>query len=188
MPDATTTRPARQNRKRKNADDPGKQKESHTVSQCTMRNLPWTYFHLVLVTPSALASTSTCISTSTCTQTQTQTQLQTPSATTQQDMTPLVASPLLTAALRTYLGTMGSAIAVDILKTQGRSVWIRIPGPDARGVRAALSNWVGSADAEDVLGGGEAGRVRVAWRVVAWSGVLGVVVVGGGGDGRDMFG
>jgi ribonuclease P/MRP protein subunit POP8 len=62
-------------------------------------------------------------------------------------------------------------------------VWIRIPRRDARGVRAAVSGWVGSCEGEDVGEGEGGGRVQVAWRVVGEScGVLGLA-----GDGGDVF-
>ena len=69
----------------------------------------------------------------------------------------------------------------------GRDAWIRVPRQDARGFRAALSGWVGSAERENVPGGDEGeggGRVRVAWRVKGESGT----VLGIGGEGGDVFG
>lgn len=78
---------------------------------------------------------------------------------------------------------MGAAIPVDILKTTGRDVWIRVPRQDAKGVQAALSSWVGSVEGENVGCGG--GRVGVMWKVDGQSGVLRLV---GDGDGRDVFG
>lgn len=66
-------------------------------------------------------------------------------------------------------------------------MWIRIQREDARGLRAALSSWQGSCDAEKIPGVEEVGgRVKVAWRVVSEeASVLGVHE---GADGRGMFG
>lgn len=142
-----------------------KEKEAHILQQITFRNPPWTYFHLTLVISPCSFSSSTS------------------------DLSPLVLSPLLTSALRAYLGTTGAAIPIDILKTAGCNVWIRVPRQDARGLRAALSSWAGSVEGADV-GFGVRGRVGVAWKVGAQSGVLGLLGGGGVGmgDGRDVFG
>ena len=87
---------------------------------------------------------------------------------------------------------MGAAVPIDILKTEGRSVWIRVPRQDARGVRAALTSWAGSVEGADV-GLGVGGRVGVTWKIGGQSGVLGLLVGSGSGmvgvgDGRDVFG
>lgn len=76
---------------------------------------------------------------------------------------------------------MGTAIPVDILKTAGRDVWIRVPRQDVRGVRAALGSWIGRVEGEDV--GVEGGKVGVAWKVLGGAGVL-----GGMGGGEEVFG
>ncbi|EUC43191.1 hypothetical protein COCMIDRAFT_38863 [Bipolaris oryzae ATCC 44560] len=153
MPDAATPKPASK-----------PEKPAHILHQTTLRKPTWSYLHLTLTSPSFPSSTSSASTT-------------TPTT----DISPLLISPLLTSALRAYLGTMGAAIPVDILKTAGREVWIRVPRQDVRGVKAALGSWVGRVEGEDV--GGEAGRVGVAWRVVGGAGVL-----GGMGDGGEVFG
>ncbi|EUC33471.1 hypothetical protein COCCADRAFT_96051 [Bipolaris zeicola 26-R-13] len=137
---------------------PKLEKPAHILQQTTFRKPTWSYLHLALTSPSFPPATS-------------------PPTT---DISPLLISPLLTSALRTYLGTMGAAIPIDILKTAGREVWIRVPRQDVRGVRAALGSWVGRVEGEDV--GVEAGRVGVAWRVLGGAGVL-----GGMGDGSEVF-
>lgn len=60
---------------------------------------------------------------------------------------------------------------MDILKSEGRDVWIRFPSRDARGVRAGLSSWTGKV-----------GGVGVSWRV------RGEGLGGGDGDGGEVFG
>jgi ribonuclease P/MRP protein subunit POP8 len=136
----------------------------HILHHSTFRKPTWTYFRLSLITPSATTANTTAPSSA---------------------IDPLTVSPLLMSALNTYLGMTGAAIPVDILKTQGREVWVRVPRQDARGVRAALSGWVGSCDGDSVPGVGSAGRVKVAWRVVEEAETLFGAVAG---DGGDLFG
>jgi ribonuclease P/MRP protein subunit POP8 len=95
------------------------------------------------------------------------------------DLDALTVSTLLLQPLTAYLGTMGSAIPIDILHTQGRSAYVRIPRQDARAFQAGLSGWIGSCDAGSVPGVEEGGRVRVAWRVVVEGGSLGLLRGGG---------
>ncbi|KAF9701816.1 hypothetical protein EKO04_000087 [Ascochyta lentis] len=146
-----------------------KEKEAHIVHQTTFRKPAWSYFHLTLITPGTAArQPSNSIA---------------PSETDRIDA--LTVSTLLSQPLTAYLGTTGSAIPIDILHTDGRSAYIRIPRQDARGFRAALSGWIGGCDAGSVPGAEEGGgRVRVAWRVVAEGGSLGLLR--GGGD--EVFG
>lgn len=61
----------------------------------------------------------------------------------------------LTAALSSFLGLHGSAIAFDILKLEGQDVWIRVQAEDRAAVVAATGGWVNGA--------------REGWRVVGWS-------------------
>lgn len=83
----------------------------------------------------------------------------------------MLVSQLLTQALASYLGLMGAAVPIDILKIEGREVWIRVDRQDARSVRAGLGSWAGK------VGGG-----NVGWRIYG-EGVGGVV-----GTGEDVFG
>ena len=88
--------------------------------------------------------------------------------------------------MRSYLGTTGAAIPIDLLKVEhGCGVYVRFPRQDARPLRAGVSSWVGSCEGEDVPGCEGMGRVKVAWRVKGESAVLGGIV---GGDGMEMFG
>ncbi|KAF2033545.1 hypothetical protein EK21DRAFT_58655 [Setomelanomma holmii] len=144
----------------------------HILHQSTFRRPTWSYFHLTLITPSSLATTTSQTPTS-------------PSQSSSADIDPITISPLLTQALRDYLGTTGAAIPIDILKTCGQDVWIRVPRQDARAVRAGLSTWIGACDGEQIPGVGGEGRLRVAWRVVGEAGtVLGVC----GGKTAELFG
>jgi ribonuclease P/MRP protein subunit POP8 len=61
----------------------------------------------------------------------------------------------LTAALTTFLGLHGSAIAFDILKLEPeeRSVWVRVPAEDRAAVIASVSGWVGSKGESWKVGG-----------------------------------
>jgi len=77
------------------------------------------------------------------------------------DLDEISARAYLTLALQQYLGLSGTAISVDILKVEGRDVWIRAPSEDEVAVTASLSQWIGSKD--------------LAWRIQqrgAWLGAL----------------
>ena len=89
------------------------QREAATTA-FTLRNPPYAYFHLSLRSLSSQAS---------------------------QDLDEITARSYLTAALQQYLGLTGTSIPVDILKTDGASVWIRVPRDDEAAVAAAVSQW-----------------------------------------------
>lgn len=167
MPDAPAPNtkaptPTQDAKKRKRKD-----KEPHILHQTTFRRPSWSYFHLSLITPGTAAQPSTS----------------TASAETH-NIDALTVSSLLLQPLTAYLGTTGAAVPVDIIHTQGRGAYVRIPRQDARGFHAALSGWVGGCDAGSVPGVDGGGKVRVAWRVVAEGGSLGLL----GGAGEDVFG
>ena len=84
----------------------------------TLSNLPYTYFHLSLIT--SAASNNALI-----------------------PLDVLMARTYMTSALQQYLGLTGTAIPVDILKHDGNDVWIRMPREDSQAVQGALSQWVG---------------------------------------------
>ena len=86
----------------------------------TIRNPPFTYLHLTLLT----STISVPISNS-------------------PPIDILTARAHLTSALNQFLGITGTAIPVDFLKVEGRDVWIRISREDAAAVVGALSQWVG---------------------------------------------
>ncbi|KAF1961267.1 hypothetical protein CC80DRAFT_589669 [Byssothecium circinans] len=159
-------------KKRKRKDHP------NILHTTTIRNPQWTYFHLILTLPSPppLSTTTTTIPS-----------LDAPTL-----------STLLTPPLTSYLGLTGASIPIDILCIAGLETHIRIPRDDAKAFRAALSSWTGSVDADLVPGcegGGDRdrdrdrwGKVRVSWRVGGEAAGLGLLLGGGAGDGRDLFG
>jgi ribonuclease P/MRP protein subunit POP8 len=102
----------------------------------TLRKAPYSYFHLSL---RSLIATS-----------------QAP-----HDLDEISVRSYLTLALQQYLGLSGTAISIDILKVEGRDVWIRVPSEDEVALAASLSQWTGSKD--------------LAWRIEqrgAWLGAL----------------
>lgn len=118
-PSAATTTPSKRKRT---------EKTPHILHQATLRNPPWTYFHLTLLTPTTATTTSS----------------ESP------PLDALTVSTLLLQPLTSYLGTTGAAIPIDILHTRGRSAWIRVPRRDARAFRAGVSGWVGGSEGEKV--------------------------------------
>lgn len=145
-----------------------KEKETHILHQTTFRKPTWSYFHLSLVTPGTAALSSAAAAASS----------------QARDIDALTVSALLLQPLTAYLGTTGAAVPVDILHTQGRDAYVRLPRQDARGFRAGLSGWIGGYDAGSIPGVKEGGRVNVAWRVVAEGGSLGLLR----GTGEELFG
>ncbi|KAL8917041.1 MAG: hypothetical protein Q9172_005994 [Xanthocarpia lactea] len=86
----------------------------------TIRHLPWTYLHLILISASQITATAT-----------------------DAELDILTARTYLTSALQQFLGITGTAIPVDFLKVEGREVWIRVPRDDSAVVVSALSGWIG---------------------------------------------
>ena len=119
---------------------------SHPVhGSLTIRNPPYTYLNLILLTSTPSSSSS------------------------QPPLDILTARTYLTSALSQYLGLTGTAIPIDFLKVEGRSVWIRVPREDGVALVGALSQWVGKEG-------------DVSWRVKAKGEWLGCVVAGNGDD------
>lgn len=58
----------------------------------------------------------------------------------------------IVAALSQFLGLHGAAISFDILKTEGTTVWVRVPADDRQAFLAAVGGWVS--------GKGEGWRVK----------------------------
>ncbi|QSZ35644.1 hypothetical protein DSL72_008514 [Monilinia vaccinii-corymbosi] len=79
----------------------------------------------------------------------------------------ITAKSYITSALTQFLGLHGSALAIDILKTEGKDVWIRVMREDASAVVAALGGWVKG------LGSGDG---QVGWRVKGRGNWLGGLV------------
>ena len=102
------------------ADSPGQtkrkrsEKSSTPVTQFTIRNPPWSYIQLSLIT-------------------------NTPNY----QLDALTAHLHLRAALSQFLGLHGTAIPIDILKLHDSDVHIRVPREDASAVVIAVGGWVG---------------------------------------------
>jgi ribonuclease P/MRP protein subunit POP8 len=92
------------------------EKTSSTVTQFTIRNPPWSYLQLSLITNSA-----------------------------NYQLDALTAHLHLRAALSQFLGLHGTAIPIDILKLHNNDVHVRVPSEDASAVVIAVGGWVGKA-------------------------------------------
>ena len=90
-------------------------KPSATLRRITIRDPPFTYLHLSLLT----------------------------SSTSPPPLDILTARLHLNSAISQFLGITGSAIPIDFLKVEGRDVWVRVPREDAAAVVGALSRWIG---------------------------------------------
>ncbi|KAH8702554.1 hypothetical protein BGW36DRAFT_424826 [Talaromyces proteolyticus] len=133
-----------------------------TTRRITARNPPWTYLKLQLITEPI---------------------------TRRVHLDALTARTHLSAALAQFLGLMGTAVSIDILKIEDENgvLWIRVPREDGAAVVAAVSSWVGSSTTSSGRGGvGEEEEWEeggaVAWRVLAKGNFLGAVAHGSGGD------
>ncbi|TKA24100.1 hypothetical protein B0A50_06840 [Salinomyces thailandicus] len=100
--------------------------KNHVLNQFTIRSPPWAYVHLQHLSP--------------------------PGGGTNLDA--VTAHLHLSAALSQFLGLHGTAIPTDIMKLEGREVWIRIPAEDKTALIAAVGGWVS--------GKGEGWRVKGA--------------------------
>ena len=92
-----------------------------SLQSITIRNPPYTYLHLSLITSA-------------------------PSSSSDSKLAPidiLTARTHVTSALSQFLGLTGTAIPIDFLKLDGRNVWIRVPREDGSAVVGALSQWAG---------------------------------------------
>lgn len=89
----------------------------------TLRNPPYTYFHLLTTTHTNGSTT----------------------ASNPPSLDEITLRTHLTSALNQYLGITGTAIPIDIFKveTVTGEAWVRIPRGDESAVVAALSQWVG---------------------------------------------
>jgi ribonuclease P/MRP protein subunit POP8 len=70
----------------------------------------------------------------------------------------------LTSALTQFLGLTGSAIPIDILKVDGRDIWIRMAKDDLNALISAVGGWVGGGD-----------EFGVGWRVKGSGNWLGAI-------------
>ena len=101
---------SQKNKRKKN------QKPSSTISQFTIRNPPWAYVHLSLISASSNATA---------------------------ELDALTAHLQLRAALSQFLGLHGTAIPIDILKLEANNVYIRVPREDSSALVIAVGSWVG---------------------------------------------
>ncbi|KAH0069982.1 hypothetical protein KCU96_g17146, partial [Aureobasidium melanogenum] len=92
------------------------EKASSNVTQFTIRNPPWSYLQLSLITNSP-----------------------------NYQLDALTAHLHLRAALSQFLGLHGTAIPIDILKLHNNDVHIRVPREDASALVVAVGGWVGKA-------------------------------------------
>lgn len=84
----------------------------------------------------------------------------------------------LTATLSRFLGHMGAATPVDILKIDQQHVWVRVPTDNTRAVHEALSSWVSNQS-----GTGDGSGLR--WIIKGRDDWL--VRLAGGQGGQDLF-
>ncbi|KAK5730111.1 hypothetical protein LTR15_000045 [Elasticomyces elasticus] len=89
--------------------------KNQTLSQFTISDPPWSYIHLQHLVSTGPATTN---------------------------LDAVTAHLHITAALTQFLGLHGAAIPIDILKTEGAEVWIRIPAQDHSTLLAAVGGWV----------------------------------------------
>ncbi|GAB7340714.1 hypothetical protein MBLNU457_7100t1 [Dothideomycetes sp. NU457] len=102
-----------------------KQSKPVILTHFTIRNPPWTYLHLSLLTPTTLRTANE------------------PPATNNSSLDAITVQMHLHSALRQFLGLHGTAIPFDVLKIDGHDTWVRLPREDASAVVAALGGWVG---------------------------------------------
>ncbi|KIL91012.1 hypothetical protein FAVG1_05708 [Fusarium avenaceum] len=94
--------------------------KSHDILTCTIKEPPFSYAHLELIT-NALSSSSVTLD-------------------------DLSLRSYCTAACRQFLGTTGAAISTDILKVENNHAWVRVPRPDLGSFAAAITAWRGTSD------------------------------------------
>lgn len=123
LPDAseTTTKPTQPTQQTSTTSNKKKRKKRtpkpHILNQLTLRQPPWSYIRLQHLTSSP----------------------QPP------DLDAVTAHLHLNAALSQFLGLHGAAIPFDILKFEGRDVWIRLPHEDSSALIAAVGGWVSTS-------------------------------------------
>ncbi|EKJ72261.1 hypothetical protein NXS19_012552 [Fusarium pseudograminearum] len=95
--------------------------KSHDILTCTIKEPPFSYAHLELVTDVPSSSSSVTLD-------------------------DLSLKSYCTTALRQFLGTTGAAVSIDILKVENNHAWVRIPRPDLGSFAAAITAWRGTSD------------------------------------------
>ncbi|KAH7266773.1 uncharacterized protein BKA55DRAFT_533577 [Fusarium redolens] len=95
--------------------------KSHDLLTCTIKEPPFSYAHLQLITDAPSSSSSVTFDN-------------------------LSLKSYCTAALRQFLGITGTAISIDILKVENSHAWVRLPRPDLGSFAAAITAWKGTND------------------------------------------
>ena len=95
--------------------------KSHDILTCTIKEPPFSYAHLELVTDTLSSSSSITLDN-------------------------LSLKSYCTTALRQFLGITGTAISIDILKVENNHAWVRVPRPDLGSFAAAITAWRGTSD------------------------------------------
>lgn len=98
---------------------------STTLHTNTLRHPQWTYFRLSLFT----------------------TDREQPS------MDAISARQNLNSALTRFLGLTGSSILLDIIRLEGRELWVRVPREDGKAFHEAISAWTGGGQSRFVVKG-----------------------------------
>jgi ribonuclease P/MRP protein subunit POP8 len=94
---------------------------SHEILTCTIKTPQFSYAHLELVTDSSAATGAVALDN-------------------------LQVKAYCTAALRQFLGLMGAATPLDILKVEGVECWVRVPRGDLGNFAAAITAWKGTTE------------------------------------------
>ncbi|OIW29860.1 hypothetical protein CONLIGDRAFT_631934 [Coniochaeta ligniaria NRRL 30616] len=100
---------------------PSKSQKSQALFTCTIKSPPFAYAHLELVTDSGRAA----------------------------NLDNLQVRSYCTAALRQFLGEHGVAVAIDILKVDGKECWLRLPRQDLSVFSAAVTAFPGTTQNGD---------------------------------------
>jgi ribonuclease P/MRP protein subunit POP8 len=96
----------------------------------TLRHPPYSYIRLSLTKFSSATST--------------------PRTSQSADLDPVTALSYLNSAVQSYLGLVGTAVPIDILKTENQDAWIRVPYEDASAVVASVSQWSTVGDGQSI--------------------------------------
>lgn len=103
-------------------------KKGHEISTRTIKNPPFSYVCLELISDGAAAAATAPL------------------------LDNLTVRSYLTSGLNQFLGLTGAAISVDILKVEDNECWIRVPREDLRAVIAATGQWIGTAEGNCKVG------------------------------------
>ncbi|KAI0124226.1 hypothetical protein BJ170DRAFT_76359 [Xylariales sp. AK1849] len=128
---------------------PPKSQKSHELATLTIRAPPYSYAHLEILRNSSDSPDPV-------------------------ELDAIQVRSYCTSALKQFLGITGQAIALDILKVEGASCWLRLPRDDLAAFSAAITAWQGTYD----------GGVHSTLRVRGCSDWLGCLV---GRDGEDQL-